>query len=292
VPTAGTAGSRCGTGTVIINATTPAGTTVDWYSAATLGTVLTGGTGVNSFTTPSITATTNYFAQARNTTGGCISATRLSVAATVNAIPAAPASIAVVGGTSSAGTLTICPVLNTNYTYTSAAVTGISTFNWKIPTCATPSTVPISTTNILIAKFNGAGTTDSIKVQSKSTAGCLSVVRGVKVTSLTTCPACTVPLVGSINSAMNKETTKAKTVEPIVVNVFPNPTSGSFNLNVKSSSSEIIQVRILDAQGRLINKLTTNPSKTTLLGSNLNAGVYYFEVKQGTEVKQVKVVKF
>jgi hypothetical protein len=292
VPTAGLAGSRCGTGSVIINATTPAGTTVDWYAAATGGTVLANGTGVNSFNTPSITATTNYFAQARNSTTGCISATRLSVAATVNAIPAAPASIAVVGGTSSAGTLTICPVLNTNYTYTAAAVTGISIFNWTIPICATPSTTPISTTRTLIAKFNGAGTTDSIKVQSKSTAGCLSVVRKVRVTSLSTCPACTVPVVESINSAVSKGTLKTKTVEPMVVNVFPNPTAGSFNLNVKSSSSELIQVRILDAQGRLINKLTTTPSKTTLLGSNLLAGVYYFEIKQGNEVKQVKVVKF
>jgi len=292
VPTAGLAGSRCGTGSVIINATTPAGTTVDWYAAATGGTVLANGTGVNSFNTPSITATTNYFAQARNSTTGCISATRLSVAATVNAIPAAPASIAVVGGTSSAGTLTICPVLNTNYTYTAAAVTGISIFNWTIPICATPSTTPISTTRTLIAKFNGAGTTDSIKVQSKSTAGCLSVVRKVRVTSLSTCPACTVPVVESINSAVSKGTLKTKTVEPMVVNVFPNPTAGSFNLNVKSSSTELIQVRILDAQGRLINKLTTTPSKTTLLGSNLLAGVYYFEIKQGNEVKQVKVVKF
>jgi hypothetical protein len=253
---------------------------------------LTGGTGVNSFTTPSITATTNYFAQARNSITGCISATRLSVAATVNAIPAAPASIAVVGGASSAGTLTICPVLNTNYTYTAAAVTGITTFTWTIPTCATPSTTPISTTNILIAKFNGAGTTDSIKVQSKSTAGCLSVIRRVRVTSLSTCPACTVPLVGSINSAMNKEILKTKTVEPMVVNVFPNPTAGSFNLNVKSSSSEIVHVRIMDIRGKVIQSLNTNSSRTTLLGAELRSGIYFFEVKQGSEIKIVKAVKY
>ena len=89
VPTAptGTAGSRCGTGTVSLSATPGSGETIDWYAGASGGAVLTGGTGVSSFTTPSISATTTYYAQARNTTTGCVSATRTAVIATVNAAP-------------------------------------------------------------------------------------------------------------------------------------------------------------------------------------------------------------
>jgi hypothetical protein len=82
-----TAGARCGTGTVNLSATAVAGTTIDWYAAATGGSPLAGGTGTTTFTTPSISTTTTYFAAARNTTTGCSSATRTAVVATVLPVP-------------------------------------------------------------------------------------------------------------------------------------------------------------------------------------------------------------
>jgi hypothetical protein len=48
-----------------------------------------GGGSVTSIS-PSLTATTTYFAQARNSTTNCVSASRTEVTATVNAIPNAP----------------------------------------------------------------------------------------------------------------------------------------------------------------------------------------------------------
>lgn len=80
----GTDGSRSLAGTVTISATAQSGSTVDWYANSTGGNVLTGGLGVSSFTTPSISSTTTYYAQARNTTTGCVSSTRTPVVATVN----------------------------------------------------------------------------------------------------------------------------------------------------------------------------------------------------------------
>jgi hypothetical protein len=57
-----TPGSRCGTGTVTLGAApTVSGDNVNWYAAASGGAPL--GTGT-SFTTPSISATTNYYASA------------------------------------------------------------------------------------------------------------------------------------------------------------------------------------------------------------------------------------
>jgi hypothetical protein len=85
---AGGNNSRCGTGTVTITATPGAGETIDWYSAASGGTLLL--TGNTSYTTPSISATTIYYAQARNTTTGCLAAARRAVTATVNPLPASP----------------------------------------------------------------------------------------------------------------------------------------------------------------------------------------------------------
>jgi hypothetical protein len=64
--TASTPAGRCGTGTVTLEATANEGSTINWYSTSTAGTVL--GTGT-SFTTPSITATTSYYAEANTATG-------------------------------------------------------------------------------------------------------------------------------------------------------------------------------------------------------------------------------
>jgi hypothetical protein len=55
-----------------------------------------GGSSVTSFS-PSITSSTTYYAQGRNTTTGCVSATRLTVGGTVNAVP----SITLSGGAAS-----------------------------------------------------------------------------------------------------------------------------------------------------------------------------------------------
>lgn len=87
LPTASTPidNSRTGAGPVIIGASASSGATIDWYAASTGGTVLTGGNGVTTYTTPSISVTTTYFAEARTTTSpGCISANRIPVLATIN----------------------------------------------------------------------------------------------------------------------------------------------------------------------------------------------------------------
>ena len=73
---------RCGTGTVNLSAT--ATDPVRWFSASTGGTQL--GTG-NSFTTPSISSTTTYYAEAFNSVCG---SSRTGATATINAVSANP----------------------------------------------------------------------------------------------------------------------------------------------------------------------------------------------------------
>ncbi|SDJ15132.1 Ig-like domain-containing protein [Flavobacterium noncentrifugens] len=79
--TATTPGSRCDSGTVVLSATANTGT-LNWYNVPAGGSVLATG---NSFTTPSISATTTYYVEA--TTGSCASA-RTAVIATANVTPA------------------------------------------------------------------------------------------------------------------------------------------------------------------------------------------------------------
>jgi hypothetical protein len=76
-----TGASRCGPGTVSLNATGTAGTTVKWFSAPTGGTELASGT---TFTTPLLTNTTVFYASA---TFGTCESPRVPVVATVNPIP-------------------------------------------------------------------------------------------------------------------------------------------------------------------------------------------------------------
>jgi hypothetical protein len=80
----GTNGSRLNAGTVTLSATAPSGSTIDWYASSTGGNVLSGGLGTFTFTTPSISNTTTYYAQSRNTTTGCVSSSRTAVIATIN----------------------------------------------------------------------------------------------------------------------------------------------------------------------------------------------------------------
>jgi hypothetical protein len=82
-PTGASANSRCGAGGVTFSATVPAGVTIDWYTTATGGTLVSGGSGVTSFR-PSINASTTYYAEARHINAGCgVSAARLAVTGTV-----------------------------------------------------------------------------------------------------------------------------------------------------------------------------------------------------------------
>jgi hypothetical protein len=76
-----TPGHRCGPGTVDLTATSP--DPVIWYDAPTGGTQV--DTGL-TFTTPSISTTTTYYAEANN---GCVS-NRVSAVATVDALAADP----------------------------------------------------------------------------------------------------------------------------------------------------------------------------------------------------------
>ena len=94
------------------------GETADWYAASSSGSVLaspSNGTGVTSYSVPA-NATATYYAQARNTTTGCVSSSRTGVTFTTKAVPTAPTASAVSycqGATSSAMTAST-PVSSNN----------------------------------------------------------------------------------------------------------------------------------------------------------------------------------
>lgn len=82
----GSDNKRCGTGTVNLTASPGSnGTTIRWYSAPSGGSVLYTGT---SYTTPSISSTSNYYAASYNSTTGCEDSDRKLIKAIVDPVPA------------------------------------------------------------------------------------------------------------------------------------------------------------------------------------------------------------
>ena len=161
-----TPASRCGTGTVVLSATTSSGT-ISWFAAASGGTAL--GTGT-SYTTPSISVNTTYYVEA--TSGACTSA-RVPVLATINAFPTVTGSTP--GSRCGTGTVTL-----------GASASSGATISWF--------TAPSGGTAI------GTGTsfvTPSISVnttyyaQATSSAGCNSVARTAVLATVTPTPTIT-----------------------------------------------------------------------------------------------------
>jgi hypothetical protein len=270
----GVTGTRCGPGSVTISASTAVvGASIEWYATNTSTTIL--GTG-NSFNTPSITANTTYYAAARSS-AGCLSA-RTSVAATISPLLAASASIT--------GTTAVCPIVGTTTTtnYTAAIVTNATSYKWTVPAGAVITSALTGRT--ITVRFITVATGDAITVQGVASNGCA----GNPKTLALSITACATPVL--LSSANTNKIKAVPVVETLTVKVFPNPSNTLFNLNVTSSSTEKVQVRMMDARGSILKTVTINPSNTLRIGEELRPGVYMFEVRQGGNTKVVKAIKF
>jgi PKD repeat protein len=190
-----TPASRCDAGTVTLSATASAGT-LNWFAASTGGTAL--GTGT-SFTTPSISITTNYYVEATN--GTCTSV-RTLVIATVNQTPSITATVpssvcntgtVTLGASTNAGTLNwytvasggspvgtgtsyTTPSLNTTTTYYVESVNG-SCISTRVPVIATVYTTP-TITSTTDATICGQGGGTLIATASAGTVYWYSVATG------------------------------------------------------------------------------------------------------------------
>jgi hypothetical protein len=141
--------SRCGDGTVTISATS-SGAVIDWYAATSGGSSVSTGT---SYTTPNITATKTYYAQARISATGCVSASRTAVTATRNNVPA----IARSGGAASQTVDANVSITNIVYTASNGA-TAIALSSGSWPSGITGATSGLSYT--IAGKTWVAGTTN------------------------------------------------------------------------------------------------------------------------------------
>jgi len=73
--------------------------------------------------------------------------------------------------------------------------------------------------------------------------------------------------------------------------VAPNPSTSNFELWVSSSDDAIIEVKVFDVNGRIICKPVIINDQTTWFGNDFPRGIYMVQVKQGENLKTLKVIK-
>jgi uncharacterized lipoprotein YddW (UPF0748 family) len=78
----------------------------------------------------------------------------------------------------------------------------------------------------------------------------------------------------------------------LAIRALPNPATQQFNIVVQSSSHEMIQLRVTDNLGRLVEVKNQVPSNRSLIiGRDYKPGIYIVEVIQGTKRETIKLVK-
>jgi hypothetical protein len=154
-----------------LSVTSSANTSVNWYAAATGGTSLFTG---NSYITPVLSATTIYYAEAVSNTGGCPSATRTAVTATV--LPDLTAPVVSVTNT------TISTI-----TFTWAAVDGATGYQVSLDNGATFIT-PSSGSAGLTHDVTGLSANQSVTIIVRATGPCGNGANSSAVTGKTTNP--------------------------------------------------------------------------------------------------------
>ena len=97
----------------------------------------------------------------------------------------------------------------------------------------------------------------------------------------------------SINTDASAINELENTGEDLAFKILPNPGNNYFILNIRTNNNvDKISVRISDLSGRLVeSKNNLKGSQTLRVGSNLKAGVYFIQLTQGNETKQIKLIK-
>jgi hypothetical protein len=244
---------------------------------------------VNTYTWTLPSGASNITGQGTNTisfrypagyTGGSISVTATngcgtSAARTLNVsrlLPATPGNIDVIN------TL-LCP--NREFTYSVAAMpSNTVSLEWTVPTGG--QIVSGQGTRSITVSYSSGVIDGKVSVRGISNCGVSSYKNAI--VKLAPCPLGP----STIYTKVNTDNTPSK----LEVKVFPNPTTTTFNVQVITADSKEVNVRVLDVQGRFIKSIVIAPYQTATIGSELKAGVYMLEVKQGEVVKTARVVKY
>ncbi len=124
----------------------------------------------------------------------------------------------------------------------------------------------------------------TVKDVNGNTSTCTTTVTVVATTS----PICVAPPV--TNPVSNPKSAEV-TAAVLSITAWPNPSSSYFNLRVNSPAKEILEIRMIDMAGKLVQVQRGAPGDTYQFGNNVVSGVYIIEVNQAGKTLRTKVVK-
>lgn len=314
--TSTTPASRCGTGSVTLQATASAGT-LSWFSLPSGGTFLGSGT---SFATGNIGTTTTYYVE--TSANGCTSP-RTAVVATVNEQPAisqtVPASRCDYGSltlsaTATSGTVQWFDVpsggsaLATGASFTTPVLTTSATYYVESSngTCASPRVAVVATISPTAAPTGFANQTfcaletvgmlvvngSNVIWYDAATGGNVvpnntPLVAGATYYASQTLTSCESPtrLAVTVSEGACLDVRDAKKEE---LRVYPNPIVDFVHI---SFTQEIANIRVLNMIGQLVIATEVNATQTKVDFTGYAAGTYLIYIDTGTAVKTVKVIK-
>jgi hypothetical protein len=189
-----------------------------------------------------------------------------SIARTLTLSAAAPAIPAIVGsgGTGTSGQFSSC----STKTYTATLIPG-ATYNWTAP----GGTIT-QTGNVIVVNYSAT----SVPLLGTSTVTC-SATNG---TGTSVVKSLTVKRIACPVVRLAPEATTA--TEAFKVVAYPNPSSSEFT--IETSAKGVINAKVYDMQGRLVEN-----ANTTKVGSSLAPGIYNVIVSQGANVKTLRMIK-
>lgn len=83
-----------------------------------------------------------------------------------------------------------------------------------------------------------------------------------------------------------------QSIGTLQVTATPNPSAGPFTLVTRSSSDKALTIMVTDVAGRVVEKkLHVAANGTVQLGQQLPSGIYFVEVRQGEQKKNLKLIK-
>ncbi len=314
--TSTTPASRCGTGSVVLNASSSAGSLV-WYNVATGGTALTTGT---TFTTPSIATSTTYYVEATN--GTCTSI-RTAVTATIDDLQTitstTPSSRCDAGSltlsaTATGGTLNWYSnasggtSLATGSNFTTPSITTTTTFYVEVTngTCTSTRVAVVATIQNVPAPTGFAnqtfcaGETVGLLVTNgtnviwydASSGGIIlpnntPLVSGLTYYASQNNGICESPtrfaVTATLGACLGNESFAFRELK-----LYPNPVNDILNI----SNTEIItKVEVIDMLGRVLSNEKINANEAKIEMSNLPTGTYLVQVTIDNAVKTFKIIK-
>ena len=80
---------------------------------------------------------------------------------------------------------------------------------------------------------------------------------------------------------------------PVTVTIYPNPTSESVRIKFESAVDKLIDIQIIDGQGRLIktDRIEESVYEKTINLQDLPAGTYYMRLVKGNLANVYKIIK-